>query len=139
MVLLASIGYAYAVMFVQSGLPGVSGVAINAVAMVITSLFYLPIAVVQWPTHQISASAIQAVIGLGVLSTGVAFAIFFTLISIIDVARASLVTYLNTAFAVVLGVLILGEPLTIGIIMGLPLVLIGSYFASRKSEVKVDA
>jgi len=139
MVLLASIGYAYAVMFVQSGLPGVSGVAINAVAMVITSLFYLPIAVVQWPTHHISASAIQAVIGLGVLSTGVAFAIFFTLISIIDVARASLVTYLNTAFAVVLGVLILGEPLTIGIIMGLPLVLIGSYFASRKSEVKVDA
>ena len=139
MVLLASIGYAYAVMFVQSGLPGVSGVAINAVAMAITSIFYLPVAVVQWPTHQISASAIQAVIGLGVLSTGLAFAIFFTLISIIDVARASLVTYLNTAFAVVLGVLILGEPLTIGIILGLPLVLIGSYFASRKSEVTADA
>jgi drug/metabolite transporter (DMT)-like permease len=39
---------------------------------------------------------------------------------------------LNTAFAVVLGVLILGEPLTLGIIAGLPLVLIGSYFASRK-------
>lgn len=139
MVLLASIGYAYAVMFVQSGLPGVSGVAINAVAMAITSIFYLPVAVVQWPTHQISASAIQAVIGLGVLSTGVAFAIFFTLISIIDVARASLVTYLNTAFAVVLGVVILGEPLTIGIILGLPLVLIGSYFASRKSEVSANA
>jgi drug/metabolite transporter (DMT)-like permease len=139
MVLLASIGYAYAVMFVQSGLPGVSGVAINAVAMAITSIFYLPVAVVQWPAHHISASAIQAVIGLGVLSTGLAFAIFFTLISIIDVARASLVTYLNTAFAVVLGVLILGEPLTIGIILGLPLVLIGSYFASRKSEVAADA
>ena len=139
MVLLASIGYAYAVMFVQSGLPGVSGVAINAVAMAITSIFYLPVTVVQWPNHHISASAIQAVIGLGVLSTGVAFAIFFTLISIIDVARASLVTYLNTAFAVVLGVLILGEPLTIGIILGLPLVLIGSYFASRKSEVAADA
>jgi drug/metabolite transporter (DMT)-like permease len=139
MVLLASIGYAYAVMFVQSGLPGVSGVAINAVAMAITSIFYLPVAVVQWPTHHISASAIKAVIGLGVLSTGVAFAIFFTLISIIDVARASLVTYLNTAFAVVLGVVILGEPLTIGIILGLPLVLIGSYFASRKSEAAANA
>jgi len=42
------------------------------------------------------------------------------------------VTYLNTAFAVVLGVLILKEPLTVGILLGLPLVLIGSYFASRK-------
>jgi drug/metabolite transporter (DMT)-like permease len=139
MVLLASIGYAYAVMFVQSGLPGVSGVAINAVAMAITALFYLPVAAIQWPTHEIAPSAIQAVIGLGVLSTGAAFAIFFTLISIIDVARASLVTYLNTAFAVVLGVIILGEPLTIGIVLGLPLVLIGSYFASRKSEVAANA
>ena len=48
-------------------------------------------------------------------------------------ARGSLVTYLNTAFAVMLGVLILGEPITIGMITGLPLVLVGSYFASRKS------
>jgi drug/metabolite transporter (DMT)-like permease len=48
-------------------------------------------------------------------------------------ARGSLVTYLNTAVAVVLGVIILREPLTVGIIVGLPLVLIGSYLASRKS------
>jgi drug/metabolite transporter (DMT)-like permease len=50
----------------------------------------------------------------------------------IGVARGSLVTYLNTAFAVVLGVIILNEPLTVGILIGLPLVLIGSYLASRK-------
>jgi drug/metabolite transporter (DMT)-like permease len=49
-------------------------------------------------------------------------------------ARGSLVTYLNTAVAVVLGVIILREPLTLGIILGLPLVLIGSYLASRKSQ-----
>jgi drug/metabolite transporter (DMT)-like permease len=72
------------------------------------------------------------VIGLGVLSTGAAFVAFFALTSIIGVARGSLVTYLNTAFAVVLGVIILSEPLTFGIIIGLPLVLIGSYLASRK-------
>jgi hypothetical protein len=30
----------------------------------------------------------------------------------------------------------LGEPLTVGIIVGLPLVLIGSYFASHKSRPK---
>ncbi len=134
MVLVAAVGYSYAVMMVQGRLPGVSGVAINAVAMALTALFYLPFAVAQWPTHHISTQAISAIIGLGVLSTGAAFALFFTLISIIDVARASLVTYLNTAFAVVLGVIILNEPLTIGIILGLPLVLVGSYFASRKSE-----
>jgi len=134
MVLLASIGYSYAVMMVQGALPHVSGIAINAVAMAMTALFYLPWTVVQWPTHEISAGAIRAVIGLGVLSTGAAFVAFFTLASIIGVARGSLVTYLNTACAVVLGVIILREPLTIGIVLGLPLVLVGSYFASRKSE-----
>ena len=106
--------------------------------MGITALFYLPFTVAQWPEHHISSQAISAIIGLGVLSTGLAFAIFFTLTSIIDVARASLVTYLNTAFAVVLGVIILGEPLTIGIVLGLPLVLVGSYFASRKSEAPAN-
>ncbi len=134
MILLASIGYAYAVMYVQGKLPGVSGVAINAVAMLLTSIFYLPIAVSSWPTHNISSSAINSVIVLGVFSSGLAFALFFTLVTIIDVARASLVTYLNTAFAVVLGVIVLDEPLTIGIVLGLPLVLVGSYFASRKEN-----
>ena len=133
-VLLASVGYSYAVMMVQGALPGVSGVAINAVAMLFASLFYLPFAIAQWPTHHIDSSAIYAVIALGIFSTGVAFAVFFSLSAIIGVARSSLVTYLNTAFAVVLGVLILNEPLTIGIVLGLPLVLIGSYFASRRSH-----
>lgn len=132
MVLLASVGYSYAVMMVQGALPHVSGIAINAVAMLMTAIFYMPFTIAQWPTHQISDGAIRAIVGLGVLSTGAAFAAFFTLASIIGVARGSLVTYLNTACAVVLGVIILNEPLTIGIILGLPLVLIGSYFASRK-------
>ncbi len=132
MVLVAAIGYSYAVMMVQGALPHVSGIAINAVAMAITALFYLPLTIIQWPTHEISSSAINAIIGLGVLSTGAAFVAFFTLSAIIGVARGSLVTYLNTAFAVVLGVIILDEPFTTGMALGLPLVLIGSYFASRK-------
>jgi len=132
MVLLAAVGYSYAVMMVQSALPGVSGIAINGLAMAISAIFYLPFTVAQWPTHEISANAINSIIGLGVLSTGAAFVAFFMLTAIIGVARASLVTYLNTAFAVVLGVIILSEPLTTGMILGLPLVLIGSYFASRK-------
>jgi len=132
MVLVAAIGYSYAVMMVQGALPHVSGIAINAVAMAITAIFYLPWAIIQWPQHEISDEAVSAVLGLGILSTGIAFVAFFSLAAIIGVARGSLVTYLNTAFAVVLGVIILNEPLTTGMLLGLPLVLIGSYFASRK-------
>ena len=132
MMLGASLGYAYAVIYVTRKMPGVSGVAINGIAMAMTAVFYSPALLLLWPDREISTTAIYCVIALGVFSTGIAFAVFFTVMAEIGPARASLVTYMNTAFAVVLGVLILSEPLTIGIIVGLPLVLAGSYLASRK-------
>jgi len=132
MMLGASVGYAYAVIYITRKMPGVSGVAINAIAMAMTALFYSPALFLLWPDHKISLSATYSVIALGIFSTGIAFAVFFTVMAEIGPTRASLVTYMNTAFAVVLGVLILSEPLTIGIIVGLPLVLIGSFLASRK-------
>jgi len=100
--------------------------------MTITAIIFAPSALSNLPTEMPSFNATASLIGLGVLSTGIAFMVYFTLIKEIGQARGSMVTYLNTAFAVVLGVIILGEPLTFGIIAGLPLVLIGSYFASRK-------
>jgi len=130
----ASVGYAYAVIYITNKMPGVSGVAINAIAMAMTALLYSPALFLAWPDHQVSQSAIYSIIALGIFSTGIAFAVFFTVMAEIGPTRASLVTYMNTAFAVVLGVLILSEPLTIGIIVGLPLVLIGSYLASRKTS-----
>jgi len=134
MVLGASLGYAYAVIYITRKMPGASGVAINGIAMAMTAVFYSPALVLTWPDRPISHNAIYSVIALGIFSTGIAFAVFFTVMAEIGPARASLVTYMNTTFAVVLGVLLLNEPLTIGIIVGLPLVLIGSYLASRKPK-----
>lgn len=134
MTLAAALGYAFAVIYITRKMPGVSGVAINGIAMAMTAVFYSPALVFLWPDRAVSANAIYALIALGVFSTGIAFAVFFTVMAEIGPTRASLVTYMNTAFAVVLGVLILSEPLTIGIIVGLPLVLIGSYLASRKAS-----
>jgi drug/metabolite transporter (DMT)-like permease len=137
MMILASFLYAYAVISVSRNLPNVSGVAINALAMVITAGVYLPFVFLTWPEHQIASSSFAAVVALGVLSTGIAFGIFFSILGEMGPTRVSLVTYLNTAFAVVLGVIILSEPLTPGIIVGLPLVLLGSFLASRKSTAKI--
>jgi drug/metabolite transporter (DMT)-like permease len=135
MMLGASLGYSFAVIYITRNLPGVSGIAINGIAMAMTALFYLPATLILWPDHKVSTGAIYSVIALGIFSTGIAFAVFFIFMADIGPARASLVTYMNTACAVVLGVLVLSEPLTIGIIVGLPLVLIGSYLASRKASV----
>ena len=132
MVLIASMGYAYAINMVNRRIPEVPGLALNTWAMIITSIVFLPFAIVQRPTQTPSVQVVLSVIGLGVLCTALAFTMFFKVIAEIGPPRASLVTYLNTAVAVVLGIIILSEPITLGIVLGLPLVLIGSYFASRK-------
>jgi len=133
LVIVASMSYAYAVIMVTSNLPLVDGIAINGLAMAITCVFWAPVAIAQWPSS-ISLKSTSALLALGIFSTAIAFILFFKVISEIGPARGSLVTYLNTAIAVVLGVIILREPLTTGIVLGLPLVLIGSYLASRKTS-----
>jgi drug/metabolite transporter (DMT)-like permease len=135
MVLIASVSYAYAVIMILSNLPLVDGIAINGLAMAMTTIFWGPVAIAQWPSS-ISMNSAISLVALGIFSTAFAFILFFKLLDEIGPARGSLVTYLNTAVAVVLGVIILKEPLTAGIIIGLPLVLIGSYLASRKSQDK---
>lgn len=130
---LAAILYSTAMAVILRGMPNGDGVAINAIAMIITAIIFAPAALSNLPDQMPSFNATASLIGLGVMSTGLAFMIYFGLVREIGQARGSLVTYLNTAFAVVLGVVILGEPVTIGIVTGLPLVLLGSYFASRKS------
>jgi drug/metabolite transporter (DMT)-like permease len=134
MVLIASVSYAYAVIMILANLPLVDGIAINGFAMALTTLFWGPIAIAQWPSS-ISLNSALSLIALGIFSTAIAFILYFKLMDEIGAARGSLVTYVNTAVAVVLGVIILKEPLTAGIVVGLPLVLIGSYLASRKSQV----
>jgi drug/metabolite transporter (DMT)-like permease len=139
MVILAAILYAYAVLMVTSNLPGVDGVAINGLAMAITFLVYLPISIAAWPSNPVSFNAIASLIALGVFSTAIAFMLFFIVIVEIGPARGSLTTYVNTAVAVVLGIIILKEPITLGIIVGLPFVVLGSYLASRKAKLVVIA
>jgi drug/metabolite transporter (DMT)-like permease len=133
MILIAAIGYAWAVTMVTTKIPHVEPISINGVAMIFTALVYLPFVFINAPEHMPSARVFGSVLVLGLFPTAMAFYLFFQLIKDIGTARGSLVTYLNTAFAVILGVIILREPFTLGIALGLPLVLIGSYFASRKT------
>jgi len=135
MMLVAAISYSYAVNMISQKLPDVSGIAINGLAMVLTSIAYAPLMILQFPeVSAVSTESAASLLALGVFSTALAFISYFIVLKEIGPARASIGTYVNTAVAVVLGVIILSEPLTIGIIIGLPLVMIGSFLASRKNS-----
>ncbi|CAN2237828.1 RhaT Permeases of the drug/metabolite transporter (DMT) superfamily [actinobacterium SCGC AAA044-D11] len=133
MILVSAMGYAWAVTMVSKKIPHIEPISINGLAMLFTAIVYLPLAILTAPDYLPSAKVLGTILALGLFPTALAFILFFQLIKDIGAARGSLVTYLNTAFAVVLGVIILNEPFTLGIALGLPLVLIGSYFAGRKT------
>ena len=136
MMLVAAISYSFAVNMISIKLPDVSGIAINGVAMFITAVAYAPLMIMQWPAAgTVSSESALSLLALGIFCTALAFISFFIVMKEIGPARASIGTYVNTAVAVVLGVIILSEPLTLGIIIGLPLVMIGSFLASRKPTV----
>jgi len=138
-VLVASASYAYAVNMITRKAPETSGVAINGIAMALSTVIFAPFAFTHLPSQKPSNHAVLATIGLGVICTALAFWVFFIVLKEIGAARASLVVYPNTAVAVMLGIFLLDEQLTLAIVIGLPMVLLGSYFASRKPSTPVIA
>lgn len=135
MIILAAVGYAIAPVIVATKIPHVSGVAVNGLAMAIVAVVYAIPASIALPKEFAANPPLESwlsILGLGVICSAVAFVAFFQLIKEIGSTRSTLVTYMNMAVAVILGILLLGEPITAGILIGFPLVLVGSYLATKK-------
>jgi len=74
-----------------------------------------------------------------VLCTAAAFLVFFALIAEVGPARATVITYVNPAVAVVLGALVLSEPITLGMAIGFPLVIVGSVLGTSQTRKRGHA
>jgi drug/metabolite transporter (DMT)-like permease len=70
---------------------------------------------------------------LAVVCTVLAFVLFFALIREVGPARSTVITYINPLVAVLLGVAFLGEAFTLGIAIGMPLILLGSVLGTAPS------
>src|SRR5262245_42713418 len=125
--------YAIGPIIIDRKLKDVPAIGVIAASMVLATLIYAPFAPVLWPA-ELTAPAVFSVIGLGVLCTAGAFLVFFALIAEVGPARATVITYVNPAVAIVLGALVLSEPLTPGMMIGFPLVILGSYLGTTRAR-----
>jgi drug/metabolite transporter (DMT)-like permease len=136
MLLLAALGYAIAPIIVSDKLRDVPMFAVIALSLAMVSVIYAVPAWITLPT-EIPGASLESWIGvlsLGVLTTAVAFVVFFTLVKEIGPARAELIVFVNVAVAVLLGIVVLGEPFTIGMMFGFPLIIFGSYLAIKQRQ-----
>ena len=132
MVLASAFGYALGPAVISTALNLADSASLIAMSLGIVTLLYIPLAIANAPAEMPSARALTSIVVLSLVCTVTAFLVFFALIDEVGPIRATLVTYINPAVAVVLGVILLAEPITAGLLVGFPLVLAGSWLASSK-------
>ena len=132
-VLLAACCYAIGPRVFNRYLSDLPNLAVVAASLAITAIAYAPFALSNLPSH-LSSEVLWSLIGLALIPTLTGFLVFFALINEIGPVRTTVVTYVNPAVAIILGVVLLGEPFTLGIAFGFPLVIAGSVLATRRAS-----
>ena len=138
-VLLVAVGYALGPMLIARRLSDLPPVGVVAASLALTGVAYLPFGLTHLPAALPPLPVLISVAILGVVCTALGFLLFFALIAEVGPARATVITYVNPAVALLLGVLILNEPFTFGAALGFLLIVVGSYLATRRSQEPAPA
>ncbi|HEY8843632.1 MAG TPA: DMT family transporter [Gaiellaceae bacterium] len=129
-VMLVATCYAVGPLILARRMGGLPALGIVAASLALSALFYTPLAAANWPSTFPSAHVVESVVGLAVVCSAAAFLIFFALIREVGPLRATVITYVNPAVAAALGVTLLNERLTVGMVIGFVLVLAGCILAT---------
>ena len=135
--LAASISYAISFVYMDKFLArrGISPITLSACQLLVAAVLLavaLPLSGAGAP--QVSAASLTSLVILGVLGTGVAYVLNYQIITSEGATVAATVTYLLPVVAIVLGVLVLGETVTITVLAGIALVLGGVALTRRQEQ-----
>jgi drug/metabolite transporter (DMT)-like permease len=128
--LLASALYGVAGNFAKKYLMNVDPMTNAAGSMIAATIALAPIAFFTWPAAPVSAQAWEAVLALGIGCTGIAYFIYFHLITVAGPARAMTVTFVIPPFGILWGALFLHEHVSIVMLEGCAIVLLGTALAT---------
>jgi drug/metabolite transporter (DMT)-like permease len=134
---LVAVCYAVGPIILARHLNGAPALGVVAASLALSAVAYAPLAAVRWPSQMPSAHVVESVLGLAVVCSAAAFLLFFALIAEVGPVRATVITYVNPAVAAVVGVLLLNEHLTAGMLLGFALVLAGSVLATGRAPEAV--
>jgi uncharacterized membrane protein len=129
--------YAFGAALMGHELGDLPGLGVVAVSLAAASLAYLPIALLvpgSLPATVPSGKVVLSVITLAAVCTVGAFLMMFALVAEIGPVRATTITYVNPAVAIVAGAVVLSEPVTAATGVGFVLVLLGSALVTRRPK-----
>ncbi|HVK19780.1 MAG TPA: DMT family transporter [Actinokineospora sp.] len=117
-------------MLSQKGIPPLVSSTTQVIAASVLQAAITPF--FAWQTPDLRVSVVLSIVLLGVVGTGLAYLIYFRLITDAGAATASSVNYLVPITAVAIGVALLGEPITWNMIVGTLVVLVALAFAENR-------
>jgi drug/metabolite transporter (DMT)-like permease len=123
-VLGAAFSYALAGTFVRSRLSDVSGLELATGQVTSGALILLPFALLSGPPGAASVDGLASLVGVAVLSTAVAWPVFFRVLQHTTPTAASTVTFIVPAFGIAWGAIFLAEPVGLSLVAGFGLVLV---------------
>ncbi|MGF1566704.1 MAG: DMT family transporter [Nodosilinea sp.] len=123
--------YAIAAPYVRQRMAPVPSVVVAAGSQVGAAMVLLPLLPFSIPARLPSVQALGAVLALGLLSTALAYLLYFRLIANLGSTRALTVTYVIPLFAMGFGVLFLDETVTLRMGVGCGLILLGTAIANH--------
>lgn len=130
--LTAAVFYVFAANFAKRRLSHIPAVVFVTGSQLGAAVVLLPLLPLFPPTQAPGAMVVAAVLALAVLSTSLAFLIYFQLIREVGPTRTLTVTYLIPVFAIAWGALLLDEVLTLGMLLGGASILAGVALANRR-------
>jgi drug/metabolite transporter (DMT)-like permease len=134
LILLAATGYAIgALMLKHRPLVELPRIAVAAAECSVTTLVLLPVIMTRLPGKVPSVEVLVSLLILGIICTALALPTFFALIAEVGASRGTVITYVNPAVAVLLGVLVLQEQITFATIAGFLLIIAGSWLSTTGS------
>ena len=134
-----AIGYAVGPWILSRYLSDLSALGVMAAGLALCAVIYAPIAAFSVPTRPLSTSVVASVVGLTLICTALAFVLFFALIAEVGPVRSTVITYVNPAVAVLLGVSVLGERFGVGTAAGFVLIVVGCVLATRRRATEALA
>jgi drug/metabolite transporter (DMT)-like permease len=126
--------YAAGPLIIERWLSDVPRYGVAAASLVVGALLFAPVAVPALPdlARHVSLGPALAALALAVVCTALAFVLFFALIAEVGGVRATVITFVNPAVAVVLGAVVLGEHVTVLTGAAFALILAGSVLATQR-------
>jgi drug/metabolite transporter (DMT)-like permease len=129
-VLIAACGYATGPLILKRHLADLDPTATMGACLVLATVLLTPFAAIDLPATAPSAGAFASVVVLGLFCTALAMVLMAILIATAGPSRASVITYINPVIALALGVVFLSEEPGAGALVGLALILGGSWLAT---------